>query len=56
VSYGSMPSRAAVGGMHRKAEEEEPIAELWATTTNAARPHPPPHPPSRWTRSRLDDL
>src|SRR5215831_15114644 len=34
-----MPSRAAAGGMHRKAEEE-PIAELWATTTTprGARP------------------
>src|SRR5260370_25253542 len=32
VSRGSWPSRAAAGGMDRKAEEE-PIAELWATTT-----------------------
>jgi len=34
-----MPSRAAAGGMDRKAEEEL-IAELWATTTTlrAARP------------------
>jgi len=32
MSRGSMPSRAAVGGMDRKAEEE-PIAELLATTT-----------------------
>jgi hypothetical protein len=39
VSRGSMPSRAAAGGMDRKAEEEL-IAELWATTTTprAARP------------------
>jgi hypothetical protein len=35
-----MPSRAAVGGMDRKAEEELIVAFLWATTTTqrAARP------------------
>src|SRR5215472_15176063 len=39
VSRRSLPSRAAAGGMDRKAEEE-PIAELLATTTTqrGARP------------------
>jgi len=37
-----MPSRAAVGGMDRKAEEE-PIVFSMGDDDNAARPHPPPH-------------
>jgi hypothetical protein len=43
LSGRSMPSRAAVGGMDRKAEEE-PIAELLATTTTQRGPTPQPIP------------